>query len=194
MKEDRKTYAFNGAAFQLKPNDLELLKDASPLILKHRKLVHEYTKDIDMSEAERFKDRIRELETAIKQLEETGPVDGTEPVPCKQGQFDPIPAVMAQNRIDLLRDKLNEVKAEFENNYKVQSLIKLHNECEGSALMELVTDAEFMKPFLKKILLPVNDSDIDKIDFEDIAVVGFVKEVVMDFFSIITGNSSIFKT
>jgi hypothetical protein len=63
-----KTYNYKGLEFRLKDNDLELLKNAAPLLIKYRKLLHEYTKDIDMSEVNTYRDRMNELSTAASQL------------------------------------------------------------------------------------------------------------------------------
>lgn len=162
-----KTYNYKGMQFSLKSNDLELLKNAAPLLIKYRKLLHEYTKDIDMSEVNMFKEKMNELSTAASQLIDSD--DETD-----------------KNRADELMLKLNETELEFESNSKAVSLMKLYNDCEGFVLLELIADVNFMKPFMNKILT----GPVDKLNFDDEEIVTLIKDAVEDFF-IITGKSKI---
>jgi hypothetical protein len=162
-----KTYNYKGMEFRLKDNDLELLKNAAPLLIKYRKLVHEYTKDIDMTEVNLYKEKVNELSTAASQL--IGSEDEAE-----------------RNRADEIMLKLNETEMEFEKDTKALSLMKLYNDCEGFVLLELIADVKFMKPFMNRIL----EGPLDKLDFEDEDIITLIRDAVEDFF-IITGKSKI---
>jgi hypothetical protein len=162
-----KTYNYKGLQFSLKSNDLELLKNAAPLLIKYRKLLHEYTKDIDMSEVNLYKEKMNELSTAASQL-----IDSDD-------EAD-------RSRADELMLKLNETEMEFGSNSKAVSLMKLYNDCEGFVLLELIADVNFMKPFMNKILT----GPVDKLNFEDEEIITLIKDAVEDFF-IITGKSKI---
>jgi predicted house-cleaning noncanonical NTP pyrophosphatase (MazG superfamily) len=162
-----KTYNYKGLEFRLKDNDLELLKNAAPLLIKYRKLLHEYTKDIDMSEVNTYRDRMNELSTAASQL-----IDSDD--------------AADKERAEELMAKLNETESEFEENTKAMSLMRLYNDCEGFVLLELIADVNFMKPFMQKILT----GPVDKLNFEENDIITLIKDAVEDFF-IITGKSKI---
>lgn len=166
-----KIYTFRGQSFELLPNDLSLLNKAAPLLIKYRKLHYEYTKDINMQPVEEIRERAGELKTAITQLESIENKD--------------------QTRIDELTEKLHKTEDELKNNNSLQSLIKLYNDCEGLVMYELITDIEFMKPFLKKILAGTAEGNaasggkpgnFDELDFTDTGIPDFIKEIITDFF------------
>lgn len=177
-----KTYSIQGENFTLLPNDLSLLNKASPLIARLRKLSYEYTKDIDLTSASDYRARITELSEARQQLESIlndGKDDeGNELSGEKRNEME--------TRISDLSARLDEVTNEFKSDTAVQNLLKLKEELESYALIELLTDVAFLKPVLKKILA---GGDIDKINFSEGGAIEFIRDVVTDFFTVMNRSS-----
>lgn len=157
-----KIYKYKDQEYRLKSNDLELLRFAAPVLIKYRKLLHEYTKDIDLSELEYYQSRISELKTAISQL-----IDDND-----------------DDKVKELSSKLNEEEMKFCENTELNSLMSLYSDCEGLVLLELISDIDFIKPFIKRILI----GDTSKLNFEDEEILMLIRDAVSDFF-IITSRS-----
>lgn len=179
---ETKTYEVQGQKFTLLPNDLNLLNKAAPMIARLRKLTYEYTKDIDLSEVQSYRTRITELSEAKEQLEQilnsTRDENGNELTEDKQSEL--------QNRINEISRRFNAASEEFNDNTALLNLLKLKEELESYALIELLTDIDFLRPILKKIL---TGGRVDSLDFSDTGVIGFIREVVTDFFSVMNRNS-----
>lgn len=177
-----KTYSIQGESFTLLPNDLSLLNKAAPMIARLRKLSYEYTKDIDLSPANEYRSRMTELSEAKQQLESIlndGKDDeGNDLSAEKRNEMD--------SRITELTDRLEQVKTEFSADTAVQNLLKLKEELESYALIELLTDIAFLKPVLNKVLTGGN---LDKINFSDSGSIVFIKDVVTDFFTVMNRSS-----
>jgi hypothetical protein len=177
-----KTYSIQGENFTLLPNDLSLLNKAAPMIARLRKLSYEYTKDIDLSPANEYRSRMTELSEAKLQLEnilnEGKDDEGNELSDDKRNELG--------TRINELIDKLEQVRTEFNSDTAVQNLLKLKEELESYALIELLTDISFLKPVLKKIL---TGGSLDKINFSDSGSIVFIKDVVTDFFTVMNRSS-----
>jgi hypothetical protein len=159
---ENKIYKYKDQEYRLKNNDLELLRLAAPVLIKYRKLLHEYTKDIDLSELEYYKSKISELKTAIIQLNEDNDDD----------------------KVKELSRNLNIAEKEFCDNTELHSLISLYSDCEGLVLLEVISDIDFIKPFIKRILT----GDTSKLDFDDDEILNLIRDAVSDFF-IITSRS-----
>lgn len=147
------------------PFNLGLMNKAAPLLMKYRRLHYEYTKDIDMSRVEEVQNRIDELKTAIAQIE---------------------PAGTAHNaRLHTLKEKLIAAESELSSNASVRNLVKLYRDTEGLAMYKLITDTGIIKPFLVDIMIPTesNCHKVNDLDFNDRGILGFIKEVITDFFS-----------
>lgn len=172
-----KIYTIGGQEFRLLENNLGLLNKAAPLIARLRKLSFEYTKDIDMSLVNRHEDRITELKEAKSQLEEflTSGKDEA------GGELSDDTKSGLSSKIAGLESKISDALSEFQNDKLAQNLIKLKNEMESYSLVELISDIAFIKPILKKIL---TGGSIDTIDFTDMSSIGFVRDVITDFFSV----------
>jgi len=157
---ENKIYTYNGRQYRMRQFDLGLLNKAAPLLLKYRKLLWEYTKDIDLPDVREAEDRIWELKTAIEQLKEAG--DKTE-----------------RKR---LTEKLRIEEESFAGNRRLQSALKLYNDCTGLALYSLITDGETINPFLTGVLECVTGKEkFPGLDVNDINCINFAREVLGDF-------------
>jgi hypothetical protein len=170
--KEKKIYTYKNKTYKLKPVTLEVLSSAAPLLAKFRKLQGEYTSDIDLSKVHDAKNRIIELETAIEQLKENS------------GNEDKEGSVI---RISELEQKLNEAIESFNNNDKLQSKLKLYNECTGLAMMELLGSTDVISLFLKKAICSTEGSKELVINYDDTDAIDFIREVITDFFEYIAG-------
>lgn len=162
-----KIYSIQGNSFKMLPLNLGLMNKAAPLLLKYRKLHFEYTGDIDTSRVENAEENISGLKTVIDELED------------KEGDHSA--------RITELKEKLQLLEEEHKNDRKLQSVIKLYNDCEGLAMYELLTSRNIIIPFLKNVLADAGGnipSQIDNIDFNLAGAADFIKEVLTDFFTL----------
>lgn len=176
-----KTYSIQGQTFSLLPNDLNLLNKAAPMIARLRKLSYQYTKDIDLTPVNEHKSRINELNTAKHQIVESLNLGREE----NGNEFTEEQKSELQLRADELNEKHSQALVDFSEDAEVQNLLKLKEELESYALIELLTDIDFLKPILKKIL---KGGDAETIDYSDSSFIGFIKDVVTDFFTVM--NSS----
>jgi benzoyl-CoA reductase/2-hydroxyglutaryl-CoA dehydratase subunit BcrC/BadD/HgdB len=183
----QKIYTYKGNTFGMRDNDLELLKYASPVLVKYRKLLYEYTNDIDMSALDTHRQRLDQFKTAVSQLQEL-----LKEIPENIEEED---IENEQNKskytgeIERLTKLLNETQKEFDNDIIVQKQIRLYNECEGFVILNIISDIQFIKPILKNILT----GDFRLLDFNDPGIIDFIREVVIDFFLIIARNKSLFR-
>jgi len=171
---ENKIYIYNNNSYNLKPITLAVLASAAPVMAKFRKLQQKYTSDINLKQIESAKKRISELETGLEQL--------------KQNSYGQETEENTGSRIEELEQKLQNAKEQFDNDYQMQSVLKLYNECLGLAMLELMGEGNLIKPFLGNVLQPVegNSADIN-IDLHDPDAVGFTGDVVRDFFGLIAG-------
>lgn len=140
---ENKIFTYNGRQYRMRQFDLGLLNKAAPLLLKYRKLLYEYTKDIDLAEVREAEERITELKTAIDQLKEAG----------------------NKTEADRLSGKLKDEEAAFAGNRRLQSALKLYNDCTGLSLYCLITDGEIINPFLKDVLSGFGEGETNAITF-----------------------------
>lgn len=157
---ENKIYTYNGRQYRMLGFDLGLLNKAAPLLLKYRKLLYEYTRDIDLAEVNEAEERITELKTAIEQLKEAG----------------------NKAEAERLNGKLRSEEEAFAGNRRLQSALKLYNDCTGLALYSLITDGETINPFLTGVLESTEGKEkFPGLDVNDINCVNFAREVLGDF-------------
>ena len=168
-------YQHNGKSYTLKPLTLGVLKKIIPLLVKLRKLQHEYTKDIDMSDVNKSRRRLNELEEAKKQL--TVIADNEE---SNEKRIEAI------EKISKLNDKISAHRSELENNESFQNKIKLFNECPAFAIYEIITNIEIIKPVIEAVL--EGDAGQIEINFEDPETIKFITRMITDFFLLIQKN------
>jgi hypothetical protein len=177
-----KIYELQGQTFTLLPNDLNLLNKAAPMIARLRKLTYEYTKDLDLSEVQAYRLRLADLNEAKTQIDEllVSNLDenSNELTESKRSELE--------IRRNELSGKIESVNREFNTNSSLSNLLKLKEELESYALIELLTDIEFLKPVLKKIL---KGGSVDSLDFSNSDIIGFIRNVVTDFFSVMNSTS-----
>ena len=169
-------YTYNGTTYQLKPLILSVMKKAMPVIVKLRKLQYEYTKDIDMNDVNSEKNRLAELETAKKQLQELMLED-----------ISNNKRIEIADKIFELNDMIQSTKDELNFNESYKQKIKLYNECSAIALYEIITDTELITPFIKSILTSGSGREIN-IDLSEPGAIEFVSAVFKDFFLLIPKN------
>ncbi len=163
-----KVYEFNGKKYRLRELDLNLLHDASPLLIKYRELHYRYTCNIDTTTLDTAEYEAEQLKQAINE--------------CDSSEIEYL-------------SKLELKLKEAEDVLKSPGLIALKkyiSDTEALALFEILTDAVFMKGILNKILIP--DSGKEKIDITEDDLrskdsIGFIKEVIADFFLLTMKNS-----
>ena len=176
-----KKYSIQEQEFELIGDNLMLLNKAAPLIAQLRKLTYEYSKDLDFFEIEAFKAELTIKQTAKSQIEtilNTGTIDGVALTDIQRTEYTA--------QFEILTKKINDGLVEFESNVKWQNLIKLKSELDGYALIELMTDIDLLKPIFKKIL---RGGNLEAINWDDTTVIGFVRDVVTDFFSVLNTNN-----
>lgn len=179
---ENKTYNIQGEVFSLQANTLDVKKYGVRLLARIKKLAYEYTKDTDFSVLEKYNERINELETAKNQVQ--GLIDSN----IDEHGYD----LNYANKLDYIKrineyeTKLNGIKSDFKNNKEVQRVINLKAELEKCAMIELLSDVEFLKEVFNKLLI---GGDIKKIDFGSPDAMAFITEVIYDFFCSIGGNS-----
>lgn len=168
-------YTIQGQEFVMIDNSLSLLNKAAPLIARLRKLTFEYTKDIDLNCLEPYKARLEELNNAVSSINDTltlGTDENGEPLTDEQKNT-------YAERLTKLKGKIEEVDNELKNDAVAFNTMQLRNEMESFALIELVTDLDFLKPVFKKIL---QGGDLSKVDFSQDDALDFARAVVTDFF------------
>ncbi|MCC6865763.1 MAG: hypothetical protein IT280_06335 [Ignavibacteria bacterium] len=160
MRENK--YNFNGKLYSIKPLSLDILHKVSPLLVRFKQEHYRLTKDIDMRELTELESGISELENAIdgetnKKSEDTG-------------------------LKEKLQIQLKELKKEY-NSVKFTSVREHILKMESLALLNIITDAEFISKMLN-IILDCQNSDecftVEKINTMD--AFKFIKQVIADFF------------
>jgi predicted RNA-binding protein with EMAP domain len=161
-------YLYNGNKYTLKPLTLSLMKDIMPVIIKLRKLIYRYTNDIDMSDVNRLRSVIADLECAKEQLaQKTDKVSNEE-------------RLNIADRIYKLNEKILLHRSELENDSTISGKIKLYNECSAMAVVELFSDTDLLNPVIDKLLF-CTDNDTE-IDLTAPGAAGFLSLVFADFF------------
>jgi len=171
-----KQYYYNGNHYTLKPLSLGIMKDIIPVIIRLRKLIYQYTNDIDMTEVNKLKFLIAGLEKAREQL-----------TAQLEGELSNEERLHTANRINSLNEKILLYKSELESDRNISEKNKLYNECSAMAVFELFSDISLLQPVICKILSPENV----EIDPRDPLAVKFLSNVLTDFFLLITMNNGV---
>jgi len=164
-----KQYKYKDKIYIQKPLTLGLMKDIMPLLVRIRKLIYNYTSDIDMTEVNKARQNITDLEKAKEQLNEQ-----------LDSNLQNDERLHTINRINNLNEKILLHKYELKNNNELSEKIRLYNECSALAVYELFTDTELIKPVLGKLL--ESENTVEDINIEDPGSIKFVSEVMTDFF------------
>jgi hypothetical protein len=176
-----KTYEIQGQSFTLLDNNLSLLNKAVPVIAKLRTLTASYTKALDLSGVKRYSNRINELATARdngQAILDEG-IEEDKPITDERKKE-------LELKVKELDEKVKLTTNEYEADSEVQAVISLKNELEGYALLELITDTDFLKPILKKIL---KGGDLNSLDWSKEDAMIFTRDVVTDFFSVMSNSN-----
>ena len=171
-------YEYNGKKFKLKPLTLGLMKDVMPLLVRLRKLVYKYTSDIDMTEVNKARQRIADLEKAKQQL--SGQLEDNLPNDER---------LHIINRLNSLGEKITLHKTELESDNKLAEKIKLYTECSSFAIVELLSDTELVKPAINSLIECGEGEFI--INIYDPAYIKFITQVLTDFFLLIKMNRAV---
>lgn len=178
---ENRIYQIQGETFSLQTNTLDVKKYGARLLARLRKLAYEYMKDTDFSVLEYYSERKHELETAKNQIQ--GLIDsgndeyGSELTEAKKTEYI--------FRINEYETKLNGINKELKNDSRAQKAIQLKAELETCALIELISDNQFITEILGKLLT----GDISKLDFGAPDTMHFVTEVMHDFFCLMSGSA-----
>lgn len=176
-----KTYKIQNQTFSLKSNTLDVNKYGARLLGRLRKLAYEYTKDADFSVLEIYTVPLDELNTAKNQIHElidsNTDENGYELTEDKKQDF--------LKRINEYETKLNGINRELKSDSHAQKAIQLKSELETCAMIELISDNQFITEIFGKLLT----GDISKLDFSAPEVMHFVTEVIHDFFCLMSGSA-----
>lgn len=171
-----KQYQHNGKTYELKPITLGVMKNVLQLIAALRKMQHNYTRDIDMSDVNNERIRLKEFETAKKQLNER-----------LREEIIEAQRSSVMGKIGNLNEKISACKTEFELNESFKRKLQLYNECSSLALFEALSEKQLIKPAIEEILTCADHpiGIVEGIDFDDISSFRFITEVLTDFFLLI---------
>lgn len=170
-----KQYQYNGKTYRLKPLTLGIMRGIMPALVKLKKLVYKYTSDIDMTEVNKNRQKIAELEKAREQLNIQ-----------LEDEIQNDERIKIINRINSLAEKAALYKTELENDRNLSGKIRLYNECSSMAVMELFSEAELVGAAVAAILEGDPHIDINNPD-----AVKFISEVLTDFFLLIKTASAV---
>lgn len=160
--------------FELKDVNLNVKKCFARITARLKTIQYDYTKDIDFSPVENVVKPIEQIELQLSQIEkclETG----------KNSKGQDIDRAEYEKMQHDKKAEYSQMLQAFNDNIEIQNLLKLRNELEALALVELITDTNFIKPLLKDIL----KGDIDKLDFEQEDILPFISEVLVSFFALV---------
>jgi len=163
-----KTYEFNGKKYRLRELDLDLLHRASPMLIRYRELIYKYTCNIDTTKLDAAEYELAELRKALKEC-------GTD----------------NSKLLNKLKTKIDEA-GRILNTGENAKLRKYVSDTEALALFEVITDAEFLSGILNDILILEESNDLPGItskELRDKNSLGFIKQVIADFFLLTQMNS-----
>src|SRR5436853_492586 len=103
-----KTYTFHNIQFTMRENNLDLLNSVNDMLIKYRKKLFEYTSDIDMGEADKYRNIIEEYKLSLEFIE----VRYEEA--CAAG--DELQAAEEKSELAKIKSLLDEAEREFKNN------------------------------------------------------------------------------
>jgi hypothetical protein len=176
-----KAYKIQNQTFSLQSNTLDVKKYGARMLARLRKLAYEYTKDADFSVLENYSERKHELETAKNQIQElidtNTDENGYELTEAKKREYI--------FRINEYEVKLKGIVHELENDASAQKIMSLKAELETCAMIELLSDNQFIAETFGKLLT----GDISKLDFSAPEAMHFVTEVMHDFFCLMSGSA-----
>lgn len=159
----KNNYEYNGKKYKLKKLDLGVLHKASPLLIKYRELIYNYSSGIDSSKLLYAENEISVIKQAIEEAEKETPVN--------------------EKLINKLAQKLEQAEAVLQ----VPEILLLKNhlaEIEALALFEIITDEELISGLFSDILENPDGGKVkfDKNTFNEINSLEFIKKVIADFF------------
>jgi hypothetical protein len=164
-----KQYLYNGNKYTLKSLTLGLMRDVMPVIVKLRKLIYQYTNDIDMTDVNKLRSVISELETAKEQLAQK-----------LEGEVSNEERLNTADKINKLNEKILMHRTELESNSGISEKIKFYNECSAMAVIELFSDSALLNPVVDKLLTCSNNET--EIDLTGPGAANFLLSVLADFF------------
>ena len=157
-------YEYNGNAYTLKPDVLELYRDGIDIISARKKLIFEATHKIDRNIILKYEKELKEL---------------------NRKKF-----TQAQKKKDVtgIEKQIEELEYKYETDSEVQSINVYVTGCVEDAMLKLVLDKELMSRIIPKLI----DGDSSTFDFSDFKFIeNVVSKVVIDFFFVTTQNRSI---
>ena len=157
-------YEYNGNAYTLKPDVLELYRDGIDIISARKKLIFEATHKIDRNIILKYEKELKELNRKkFTQSQKKKDVTGIE-------------------------KQIEELEYKYETDSEVQSINVYVTGCVEDAMLKLVLDKELMSRVIPKLI----DGDSSTFDFSDFKFIeNVVSKAVIDFFFVTTQNRSI---
>lgn len=163
-------YRFKNSEYTVIENTLRLQNIAIPILAELNKKKIEYTAGIDISEVEKFQNKISVLEN-----EQKLDTEYLNEVKKNENEQEVIRVTKIVNERKILIDSL---KKEFTEDDIMQMNLKIFNDAHAFALNDVITNDRIIIPFLKKYLI----GDFTKLDFNDPAIIPFITIVMSDFF------------
>ena len=157
-------YEYNGNAYTLKPDVLELYRDGIDIISARKKLIFEATHKIDRNIILKYEKELKEL---------------------NRKKF-----TQAQKKKDVtgIEKQIEELEYKYETDSEVQSINVYVTGCVEDAMLKLVLDKELMSRIIPKLI----DGDSSTFDFSDFKFIeNVVSKVVIDFFFVTTQSRGI---
>lgn len=131
--------------------------------------------DADFDLLEKYEKDIAKFELNINQIKEAIEIN-----PDKEAE------IKERRNYDSLIKNYEACKSDFENDRKAQRQKTLRNKLYSSALLELVSDEEFVMSILRNIL----NGDIDKLEYDIV----FAMAVLTNFFTFVKENNPLLKS
>lgn len=136
------------------------------------KLVDMYTAECDMSVVNEYKQKLKDIADKDKQ-------DKSDLAKLQSEEIPNTEIIERVNKqIELNTAELEKINDEFAKNETALKQQSEYNRMFNYAIQSLITSYDVIKGFLEGYLI----GDINKLDYEDDKITGFVKDVIMDFF------------
>ena len=172
LNSQSKTYKFGETEFQVQRNVLKIQNAWLPVAMYFEKLVEMYTAECDMTAANVYKDRLKDLADKDKQ-------DKSDLVKLQSEETPNTEIIERINKqIEFNASELVIINDEFSKDETALKQQAEYNRMFNYAIQSLITSYDVIKGFLEGYLI----GDLSKLNYEDESIIEFIGEVIGDFF------------